>query len=140
MRFSFCFISNRGKGYFFGHISLSTSMWQTVDFSNRIDPLLIDNQLVKFNFSAWMGGITNQDDGVMMYLSFGDANNQVRGNSTDLGPITAADRTNDTSLIFQQVNGVVPVGARFLTILVTITRTNGLQNNGDVDNIAVVLY
>lgn len=115
-------------------------MWQTIDFSNRIDPLLIDSQSVRFNFSAWMGGISNQDDGAMMYLSFGDANNQIRGNSTGLGPVTAADRNNDTSLIFQQVDGVVPVGARFLTILVTMTRASGLQNNGDVDNIAVVLY
>lgn len=115
-------------------------MWQTVDFSDRVNPLLIDSQTVNFNFSAWIGGITNQNDNAVLYLSFGDATNQVRGGSFSLGPISADDRTNDTSLIFQQVNGLVPAGARFLTVLVTITRTNGAQNNGDVDNIAVVLY
>ena len=95
---------------------------------------------MRYNFSAWIGGITNQDDNAVVYLTFGNANNQIQGNSTSLGPVLADDRANSTSLIFQQTNGVVPVGARFLTVLVTMTRTNGAQNNGDVDNIAVVLY
>ncbi len=132
--------SDRGQCYFFGHQSLSTSMWQTVDFGNQMDPLLIDHQLVKFNFSAWIGGINVQNDSVVVSLTFIDANNQIQGNATSLGPVLATDRADTSSFIFQQANGVVPAGARVFTVLVTITRFAGLQNNGDIDNIAVVLY
>jgi hypothetical protein len=115
-------------------------MWQTVNFGSQINPHLIDSQLVKFNLSAWIGGIDSEDDSVVIYLTFIDSNNQIQGNTSSIGPVSATDRANDTSLIFQQTDGVVPVGARFLTVLVTITRFEGLQNNGNVDNIAVILY
>lgn len=115
-------------------------MWQVVDFSSQINSVLIDNQTMRFNFSAWIGGLNNQDDNVVIYLTFGDANNQMQGNTTSLGPVTANDRLNTSLLIFQQASGIVPVGARFLTVLVTMTRASGSQNNGNVDNISVVLY
>ncbi len=115
-------------------------MWQTVNFSSQISLVLIDSQSVKFNLSAWMGGIDNQDDSVVIYLTFIDSNNQIQGNTSSIGPVLAADRANVSSLIFQQTEGVVPVGARCLTALVTITRFVGVENNGDVDDIAVILY
>ena len=115
-------------------------MWQTINFTNQIDPLLIDNQTVKFNLSAWMGGYCNQDDSVVVSLTFVNANHQMVGSISGLGPVLAIDRGNQSSLLFQQANGLVPVGARFLTLLVTITRHSGSYSNGDIDNIAVILY
>ncbi len=57
-----------------------------------------------------------------------------------IGPVTVTDRASQTMLIFCQTNGFVPIGTRFLTVVVTMSRFNGPRNNGDVDNIAVVLY
>ncbi|CAF1682960.1 unnamed protein product, partial [Adineta ricciae] len=48
--------SNRGNCYFFGQVSNVTSMWQTVNVTHTVDPVLIDNSVVKFNLSAWIGG------------------------------------------------------------------------------------
>lgn len=117
-------------------------MWQTIDLTNKVNSLLIDSQTIRYNLSAWLGGFTNQNDNAVASLSFFDSNSQllVVGTNTSIGPIFAADRGNQTSLIYQQTNGVVPVGTRSILVCVTLTRTNGAVNNGDIDNIALVLY
>ncbi|CAF3975353.1 unnamed protein product [Rotaria sp. Silwood1] len=134
------FYSERGHCYFYGQISKSTSMWQTINLTNYVDSLLIDAQTVKFNLSAWLGGYTTQDDNVAISLTFANENNQIIGNRTSIGPVLANDRGNHTSLIFRQTNGFVPVGARFFTVFVLFTRLEGTTINADVDNIAVFLY
>ena len=115
-------------------------MWQTIDLTNKVNFLLIDNQTIRYNLSAWLGGYINQDDNVIISLTFIDSNNQMAGNSTILGPVLAADRGNHSSLLFQQTDGLVPAGTRSMILLVTITRMAGTRNNGDVDNIALSLY
>ena len=114
-------------------------MWQKIDLSSDIYPL-IDNQTLKFNLSAWLDGFKSEDDNVVIYLTFGDANNQICDSTYQIGPVLAGTRGYISSLIFRKVIGSVPIGARFLTVLVTITRTDNVQNNGNVDNIALVLY
>jgi len=115
-------------------------MWQTVNFGSRLDTSLIDSAQIKYNLSAWLGGLNNQNDSVIIYLTFSDDNNQIQGNVTNLGPVLAPDRQNISSLMFKQTTDIVPVNSRILTVLVTITRYEGLQNNGDIDNIALILY
>lgn len=115
-------------------------MWQIIDLTNYVDPFFIDSHLVNFNLSAWLGGFSNQDDNVRVTLTFTDQFNQTIGNGTSIGPVLAVDRGNVTLLVFRQTNGLVPTGSRFLTVFVTITRRSGTRNNGDIDNIAVILY
>ena len=115
-------------------------MWQTIALTDYVSPQLIDSFTVRFNLSAWLGGINVQDDSAVVTLTFVDSNNQMLGNSTDLGPVLAIDRGNVSSLIFQEINGMVPVNARPMTVLVTMTRFVGNNNNGAADNIAVILY
>ncbi|CAF3940076.1 unnamed protein product [Adineta steineri] len=69
--------SDRGQCYFYGQVSASTSMWQTINLINEVSPLLIDSQTVKFNLSAWIGGCTTQDDTTIVSLTFNDANNTM---------------------------------------------------------------
>ena len=134
------YFSDRGNCYFMGYLSPSTSMWQIIYLTNYVSPILIDNQAVNFNLSAWLGGVTTQDDNVVITLTFLDQSYQMVGNSISIGPVLAADRGSHTSLIPLEANGFVPIGARSVTLLVTITRVSGLQNNGDVDNILLYLY
>jgi hypothetical protein len=115
-------------------------MWQIVNMTGSINPVLIDNQTVWFNFSAWLGGYAGQDDNAQVFLTFINQANQQVGNSSTLGPVLAAVRNSATSLLFRQTSGVVPVGARSFTVMVIITRVNGTDNDGDVDNIALYLY
>lgn len=115
-------------------------MWQTINLSNYVDSFLIDSQVVNYNLSAWLGGYGSQDDNVMISLIFADQYNQTIGSGVSIGPVLAIDRGNQTGLVFRQTNGLVPMGTRFMTVLVTITCLAGPFNNGDVDNIVVVLY
>ncbi|CAF1522719.1 unnamed protein product, partial [Adineta steineri] len=62
------------------------------------------------------------------------------GNNTYIGPVLATDRANRSLLVARQATGLVPVHARSVTILVTITRFTGAANNGDVDDIGFYLY
>lgn len=114
-------------------------MWQKIDLDSNIYPL-IDNQTLKFNLSAWLGGFGWEGDNVIIYLTFGDADNQMCGSTYTIGPVSASNRGFASSLLFRKVIGLVPIGARFLTVLVTINRIDNAQNNGNVDNIALALY
>ena len=107
-------------------------MWQTIDLNNYADRYLIDNQLVKYNLSAWLGGYTNQNDNVVVSLLFQDQFNQTIGNGTQIGPVFAIDRGNKTSLLFRQTNGLIPIGAYTIIVVVRISFTTGNRNNGDL--------
>lgn len=115
-------------------------MWQTANMTQSISASLIDNQLIWFNFSAWIGGYQSQDDNAQASLTFLDQANQKVGNTTTLGPILAADRNNITSLLFRQANRRVPIGARSFIIVITSILAQGVFSDGDIDNIALQLY
>ena len=114
------YLSDRGDCYFFGYQSETTSMWQTVNFGSRLDTSLIDSAQIKYNLSAWLGGLNNQNDSVIIYLTFSDDNNQIQGNVTSLGPVLALERQNISSLMFKQTTGFVPVNSHILTVLVEV--------------------
>ena len=132
--------SDRGRCYFWGQVSNLTSMWQTVNMIGSIDFYLIDTHTVWFNFSTWLGGYSTQDDNAQVLITFFDQTNQKVGNSTTLGPVSAAQRGGITSLIFQQASGLIPIGARSFIVIVTLTCVSPQDNDGLIDNIAVVLY
>jgi len=136
---SFVF-SDRGNCYFAGQNSALTSMWQTIDLTNYADPDLIDTQALKFNLSAWIGGYDAENDNAKISLTFLDQLNQTISSGITIGPVLAGARGNQIALLFRQTQGFVPAGTRFITVTVTITRTAGTIANGDVDNIALVLY
>lgn len=115
-------------------------MWQSIDIKSYVDSVLVDSSLVKFNLTAWMGGYLSQDDSVEVTLTFFNSTNQYLDNAIRLGPVLGIDRGGVTSLILQKYTGLVPVGARSLTVIVTITRYSGSWNNGDVDNIGLTFY
>ncbi|CAF0977990.1 unnamed protein product [Adineta steineri] len=132
--------SDRGNCYFYGHISVVTSMWQYINMTNSIDPILIDNQRFYFNFSAWIGGYFTQNDNAKVSLTFIDQANQNINSNITLGPVSTGDRMLITSLLPRQANGLVPIGARFCKVMVTITCTSGPTNDGNIDNIALYFY
>lgn len=115
-------------------------MTQTIDLTKYVDPTLIDTGLISFNFSAWIGGSTTQEDNARLSLDFYDAASGYVGTPTVLGPVSMADRSGITSLLPRSATDLVPIGARTMTVLVIITRDTPVLNNGDVDNIRLSLY
>ena len=116
-----------------------TSMWQTLSLTPTITPPVIDNQKLSYNFSAWMGGYTTEDDNVQVSLTFLDQNNQQVGSTITLGPVLAVERNSITSLIFHQTTGVIPSTTRSVMVTVTMTLVSGATNDGYIDNIALYL-
>lgn len=115
-------------------------MWQTVDLTKYVDSNLIDSGTVNFNFSAWLGGYINQDDSAQTSINFFDNSNQLVGNTATLGPVLAVDRSSVTSLLPRSITSVVPIGARTVTVLVTMIRAVGYLANGDADNIVLYFF
>ena len=134
------FPRNPGDCLFYGQTEANTSMWQSVNLNAYTDISLIDGQTVHFNLSAWFGGFATHNDRVTVFLTFFDQGNQMVGNMSSIGPVTNNDRNNVTSFHFRQTAGLVPAGARSMTVYVVIERSIGPINDGYVDNISVSLY
>ena len=115
-------------------------MVQTVNLTETIDPSIIDNEIVRFNVSAWLGGYAGQNDNAKVLLIFLNQSNVQVGGDTNLGPLLAADRANITRFLFRQATGLVPIGAHSFNVTVTMIRTGGSDNDGSADNIAVSFY
>ncbi|CAF3094170.1 unnamed protein product [Rotaria sp. Silwood2] len=134
-------VSNKpGRCLFYGQTSANTSMWQTINLTDYADSSLIDSETVKFNLSAWLGGYVHHNDRAAVSLTFDDQANHMVGNVTSIGPVDNVDRSNVTSFLFQYTTGLVPAGARSVTVLVVITRAIGPINDGYADDIGVFLY
>ncbi|CAF3381424.1 unnamed protein product [Rotaria socialis] len=132
--------TDRGSCFFYGYDASSVSIWQTINLTDYADTGLIDSGSINFNLSSWLGGVSGQEDGVVVSLTFADKNNQTIGNMSIIGPVSDADRGGQTILLFRQFTGIVPIGARTATVFVTFTRYFGTYLNGYADNIGVYLY
>ena len=83
-------------------------------------------------------GYLNQDDNATLKAAFLDQSFQMVG-QVILGPVLAVDRGNQTGLLPQEAPGAVPVGARYVTLYLTLTRLGGGDNDGSADNISLIL-
>ena len=100
----------------------------------------IDNQRVNLSLSAWMGGYDNQNDEASVQLYFLSENFQQINQPIEIGPITMADRSSITSLLFRQTSLIIPSGTRFISIMTLAQRYGGTNNDGYIDNISVILH
>jgi hypothetical protein len=114
-------------------------MWQTINLKNSYN-LLINNQTLHFNLSAWIGGASAHDDHASVSLIFLNKAIEKLGDSTTIGPVFANERLGVSRLIFKSATGLVPKGTYFLKIYVEFKRVIGPNNNGNIDNIALILY
>jgi uncharacterized protein (TIGR03437 family) len=128
---------DRGSFYFFGGPGNAlSSAFQDIDVSSAA--ALIDAGNVTYALSTWIGGYDGQNDNCVLGLQFQDWSGNVLG-STTLGPVSEADRNGVTELLpFSQGAGV-PVGTRVINISMTMTRTDGSDNDGLADSLSLVL-
>lgn len=128
--------AQRGKNFFTGGNTTPSSASQSVDLSAC--GALIDAGSLKFDFSAYIGGLNSQGDSAVVVADLRDANNSL--GKVTLGPVTVAERNNVTELLLKQgALATVPSGARTLVVTMTSTRTDGVGNDGYVDNLSAIL-
>jgi uncharacterized protein (TIGR03437 family) len=129
--------ADRGANYFYGGPGneLSTAT-QDVDLSAAAAQ--IDTGKVTFNFTAWIGGYSSQNDNITVKAEFRDWSGKALGSST-LGPVSSADRNAVSSLLQRTQSGGVPSGTRYVRVTLTSVRTDGGDNDGLADSISLTL-
>ncbi len=130
-------VSTGGVNLFTGGPSNAfSSAFQLIDLAPG--GALIDAGTSTFALSAFLGGFFDQADDARLLLEFLDGANTLQA-SYVLGPISLADRGNQTGLLLTATSGAVPVGARTARVTLDMTRFAGAYNDGYADNLSLVL-
>jgi uncharacterized protein (TIGR03437 family) len=126
-----------GHLYFYGGSSNElSSAYQDIDISSAAG--LIDAGQIKYDLSAWIGGYADQNDNCVLTLQFMNWSGSVLS-SVKLGPVLAADRNQLSALLKRTASGVIPAGARMVHVSMTMTRTDGEDNDGVADSLSLIL-
>jgi hypothetical protein len=89
--------------------------------------------------SALVGGYASQNDNATVVATFLDVNNAPLGTALTVGPVDAAARQNETTLLPETNTATVPAGTRSVNVVITLTRTDGAYDDGYVDNVSLTL-
>jgi hypothetical protein len=98
----------------------------------------IDGGKLNLTLSGRLGGFASQSDAVTVAAAATDAAGST-GTGTAIGPVTPADRDNQTTLLPKSACVAVPAGVRQSIVSVDIHRTDGSYNDGYLDNLSLVL-
>jgi hypothetical protein len=123
-----------GSAFFDGGASKTASMTQTDSVSSESGQIAAGT--LPYSFSAWIGGYSSQADQAVVMATFLSSSGTSLGTST-LGPVTPAERDDDTELLYQSATGTVPVGTVSVRFTVTYTRHAGTEDDGYVDDTAM---
>lgn len=118
-----------------GNVALSTAS-QTVDLAFAGSS--IQGTGAYYSLSGWLGGYASQNDYAQLSVSFLNAASEVVGTGS-IGPVSAADRGNQTALLYREQSGWVPDGAVSAQVQLQMTRTGGTSNDGYADSLALSL-
>jgi len=128
----------RGVNFFAGGPNTSSSSaTQVVDLAAFAAD--IDAGWVGVELSGYLGGYSNQLDSATLTATFRDGSHTPLDNFS-VGPVTAADRANATSLLHRQSSSLVPVGARDALLVLQMNRLSaGTYDDGYADNLSFIL-
>ena len=128
--------ADRGANFFAGGKQPVSTATQTISLDAGAAD--IDAGSVKYALSAWLGGYSAQDDNAKVMLIFKGAGGAAIS-QTQLGPVLAAERKSKTTFLQEKTIGAVPKGARSATITLTMTRASGTYNDGEADDVSLIL-
>lgn len=129
--------ADRGQNFFAGGPNnVSSFASQVIDVG--LGAAVIDNGVVTYALSAWLGGLQSQDDSMIVSLTFNDHEGESIATVTLPGP-TSVQRMGQTGLLPRSRNGAVPVGTRTITVVLVSQRSFAPYNDGYADNISLVL-
>ncbi|MBN4052573.1 alkaline phosphatase family protein [bacterium AH-315-K20] len=128
--------SNRGRNFFCGGASESSTATQRIDLSLLAEA--VDSTRAVFTLSAYLGGYTTQGDRATVRVRWLDRDMQLLGVSR-LGPVTASERENQTGLFRRETTGTPPSMARWAEVEIECVRGSGAGNDGYVDEVSLVI-
>ena len=127
---------HRGKNDFEGGNAAKSTATQTISLGPSL--AVIKTGSVRYTFSAWLGGWSNQDDHGTATITFRNTSGASVGSAT-LGPVTPEQRHDVTGLWYRSITGMVPKAATQAQVTIVFTRFEGSYNDGSADNISLVL-
>jgi Phosphoesterase family len=125
-----------GNGYFTGGQRGSSSMTQTVNVA--ADAAAIDAGTATYGLSGWLGGYSSQNDRADVVATFLNASGSAVG-STQIGPVTAADRGNTSEFLQRSAAGTIPSGTRSIRVDVNFIYTAGQTTDGYAANLSLTV-
>lgn len=126
-----------GNNLFYGNVNPSATATQTVDVSSAATE--IDAGNIVADLSGDLGGYSTKEDNMVVIAVFLSGSDQPLGTPIHIGPVTAADRGNVTTLISRSTSGSVPAGTRKIQVTMTATRSTGTDNDASADNLSLTL-
>jgi hypothetical protein len=130
-------VAGHGRNFLWGGYTPRAGAWQDVDLSAAAAE--IDERVVHFKLSAWLGGREDMADHSTVGVTFLDADGMSLGDAF-IGPVTNADRDGKTGFRYRETTRLVPRGARVAHITILMVRYEGDSNDGYVDNVSFVLH
>ncbi|MCV2359932.1 PEP-CTERM sorting domain-containing protein [Paucibacter sp. TC2R-5] len=121
-----------GAMHFAGSSSALSAGWQQVDVSDKAAD--IDGGRVAFKLDAYLGGVGNQEDNTLLYVSFLDASG-IEINHTELGPNYVDLRDYYTVLAAFHTNGYVPEQTRAIRFDLSMEGPDGNSSGAYADNL-----
>ena len=126
-----------GDNFFDGGDTATASGSQIVDLSDVGDR--IAGGTVRATLSAWLGGFLTDGDAATVSAEWLDADRNDLGSSILIGPVTPADRGDQTELQQRSASAAVPPGTRGVRVVIAINRQDGAHDDGYADNVSLVL-
>lgn len=124
---------DRGAKMFTG-VGAQSAGFQVIDVSS----LTATGAPVEYSLSGWLGGWSSQGDNALLYVSFLDITGSEIGHAS-IGPLSAADRGNQTGLFYRESLGLLPQGVSQVMFSLSMERLGGGDNDGYADNLSFVL-
>ena len=110
--------------------------FQTTDVSDLA--AAIDAHRIGFNLTAYLGGVGDQEDNALLYVSFLDATGMELAH-TELGPVYLDLRDNLTVLGGFRTEGELPSGTRSLQFTLSMDAPDGDSSGAFADNLGFTL-
>lgn len=124
---------DRGALYFFGGTTNESTLSQAIDLSAFASQ--IADGSASFSLSGWLGGFTNQTDYATFSVNFQDAQNNSLATAA-IGPVTATQRKNLTSMQSQSAAGFIPLGTSKAIVALDMVMVFATANNGCADSLS----
>ena len=123
-----------GKRFFFGGNQAVSTATQIVSLSAPVAEL--DTGRAKVTLSGLLGGKGAEADEGTAVASFLNAQNTQIG-VVAIGPVTPAERNNQTTFIRKLQTATLPAGTRRIRVTLTATRRAGQTNDAYFENLAL---
>lgn len=100
----------------------------------------IDGGASTARLAGHLGGVDDEGDYAEVTAEFLPADGDAAlGAPVKIGPVTAAERGNQTALLPRSASGAVPPGTRRIRVTITATRVFGVYTDGYADNLSLTL-